>query len=422
MKQQVWRWALCGWLTACAERSAPEEPRQISESVVLKPGAEPVAQAVDAALQMPASDVSAAPKAPETVRVKTATVKPSLEARSCALLSETNVHTDVGRALLSSDHAGALAVLLVNESGFTLQRLREGTLALEASLGLKAAPKRSAFVQSSKRGFVAWVDAEAHMWTVAVAGGKFESPSRVAEGVDRRFAPALSVQGKQALVAFTRSFGPGMHVYVSRIGGEKSTLEDITPEGHGAAAPTFIVGQNAPSIVMIDARAGVSPLLEVRFDGALRPQPAIVRTPVSQPYAPPGLQALSVSSELTLVAFTAIGRAAATAVGLVPLQRAEEATALVPSKGYGELELSAAQHDGLGVFAVEAFRTSSAQGPRQVQVHVIDGAGAGNALEVGGAFESASAPSLAASATPGGFFLSYSTPQGVQLAEIACVK
>jgi hypothetical protein len=272
---------------------------------------------------------------------------------------------------------------------------------------------------------VAWVDERAHLMLSELDASGFGAPRSLAEGLDRRFAPAVAHTGHALLVAFTRTVGEAMHVFVARRDGERATLEDLTPQGHGAAAPTFILGRSPPALVMVDAHAGMSPLLEVTFDDAGKASPAIVRTPVSQPYAPPALQAVKLSDERTIVAYSAVGRAAATAVGLSPLTSAEAPTPLVPSKGYGELEFSAAQQAGLSVFASEASKTTGNEPERALEVRVVDAAGAGDALVLGqgvagDAAASASAPSLVSGERPGEFWLGYVTPEGARLAQLFC--
>jgi hypothetical protein len=273
--------------------------------------------------------------------------------------------------------------------------------------------------------FAAWVDEQAHLMLVSIDGDRFGRARSLAEGVDRRFAPALGRVKSQLLLAFTRSVAESMHVHLVRVevqdkGGEHSTLEDLTPAGHGASAPTFIVGAAPPSLVFVDAHAGVSPLLEVSFDGAGRAEPAVVRTPVSQPYAPPALAAVQLAPTRTVVAYTAIGRAAATAIGLVPLRSTEAPTALVPSNGYGELALSVAQQGGLAVFAVEDFKASGKDAPRKVLVGVVDAAGAGELMELGAGAAHASSPSIRAESAPGEFSVAYSSPQGVHTSHVLC--
>jgi hypothetical protein len=202
--------------------------------------------------------------------------------------------------------------------------------------------------------------------------------------------------------------------------GERSTVEDVTPSGHGASAPTFVQGATPPSLVVVDAHAGVSPLLEFTFDAQARAQPAQVRTPVSQPYAPTALAAVQLSSTRSVVAYTAIGRVAATAIGLVPLRTPEAPTALVPSFGYGELGIGAAQQAGLGVFAVEAFREDKKDSARKVLVGVVDEKGAGELLELGAASADASAPSISAGEQQGDFTVAYSAPREIRLALLHC--
>src|SRR5581483_10852247 len=96
-----------------------------------------------------------------------------------------------------------------------------------------------------------------------------------------------------------------------------------------------------PRLVMIDARAGMSPLLELPFVGG-KPGELRIGTPVSQPYAPPLLRAVQLPGEAdVLVAYTALGRLAATAVGYVPLHSARAPAALLPSRGYGVIAFDA---------------------------------------------------------------------------------
>jgi len=164
--------------------------------------------------------------------------------------------------------------------------------------------------------------------------GFVSSPRVLAKGVDRRFAPALARVGSVLLTAYVTSVADAMHTML--VTSLAPAPRDLTPPGHGAAAPTFVLGAVPPVLVLIDARAGVSPLLEVPFDAKGEPGAAIVRTPVSQPYAPPLLVAVASPEGEIEVAYSAVGRVAMTAIGRVPLRRTAEAVALSPSRGYGD--------------------------------------------------------------------------------------
>jgi hypothetical protein len=186
-----------------------------------------------------------------------------------------------------------------------------------------------------------------------------------------------------------------MHTFVLRAA-EPSAALDVTPPGHGAAAGSFVLGAEPPILVMIDARGGVSPLLELPFDGAGKPGAVIVRTPVSQPFAPPALSAVAVPGGELEVAFTAIGKLAATAIGRVPLRRAVAPTALHPSRGYGQLSLSSARGVRAVVHALEVPSDASQTAPHQIELKWIDAQGEGEGLTLPALPDSARQPSLVA--------------------------
>jgi len=340
------------------------------------------------------------------------------EPRACVVTAQGLSRAGAARAVLGQD---GMLVLPEGEARFEWwsEAGAQGARKL-SELALASVPKRAAVSALGEARFVVWVDERAQLQLVSWAGGEFGAPRVLAEGVDRRFTPALGAQGGLLLLAFTRSVGEAMHVMLARVEGQRSSVEDLTPPGHGASAPTFVAGTAPLSLVMVDAHAGVSPLLELPFDASGHVQPAIVRTPVSQPYAPPALAAARLSARRTVVAFTAIGRVAATAIGLVPLESAEAPVALVPSEGYGELALAVAHQPELAVFAVEAFRGSAKDAARKVLVGVVDAAGPGALLALGLEDASASAPSLRANAQRGEFSLAYATPKGIQRVELAC--
>jgi hypothetical protein len=253
---------------------------------------------------------------------------------------------------------------------------------------------------------VSWSGAEAPRSTV------------IARGVDRRFAPALHALGATTLIAHTLAAGEGMHVQVTRVHGGEATSHDVTPQGHGASAPAFVLGEEPPTLVMIDARAGVSPLLEVPFDAEGHPKPAIVRTPVSQPYAPSEVWAVHIPALDVEVAYTAIGRAAATAVGRVPLREAKAPLPLLPSRGYGQLHLSAARGERAAVFALESPQQPVAQAELKLEVVLIDAQGEGARLTLDD--ETLGAPSIVALSTKGRFALMHRDGSGFRVLWLSC--
>jgi hypothetical protein len=279
--------------------------------------------------------------------------------------------------------------------------------------------QRVATLAHERSTFAAWVDARGALWLSEITEDRFGKGRALAHGVDRRFAPSLAHAGG-LLVAFTRTVDEVMHTQLARVSAAAVSSEDVTPAGHGAAAGTFVLGAAPPSLVMIDARAGVSPLLEVRFDAQGKASPAEVRTPVSQPYAPPALAAVALSEGQVEVAFSAIGRAAATAIGRVPLYRAEAPAALVPSKGYGELQFSAARGARAALFALDAFTAPSKDAPRELSVKLLDAQGEGGTLVVRAEDPRDHAPSLAAGLQAGEFWLAYTTDEALRLARLVC--
>ncbi|MFT3924846.1 MAG: hypothetical protein QM778_20090 [Myxococcales bacterium] len=410
------------WLGACGERAAEPEPSRATNAALpaaregaKEPAPEPAQEGTPSDLRGPSADAGsdASKAAPSTPRAVQVTRKP----RACVMAEQRVLRAGAARGVRER---GALLVISDAEPKLELWRAQPGQeLRPSAELELSSPARRAALLSAGKQVYVAWVDERAQLW-LSVVEQQFSAPRRLAEGIDRRFTPALARNHQQLLLAFTRSVGEAMHVHLARVEGERSTVEDVTPEGHGASAPTFIVGAQPPALVVVDAHAGVSPLLELPFDGTGKLAPAVVRTPVSQPYAPPALAAMQLSKDRTVVAYTAIGRAAATAIGLVPLRAAEAPVALVPSYGYGELALGAAQQSGVSVFAVEAFRVDGKDSPRKVVVSVVDAAGAGEPLALGLDDASASSPSVAPGERAGEFELVYTTPKGLRSAALLC--
>jgi hypothetical protein len=142
-----------------------------------------------------------------------------------------------------------------------------------------------------------------------------------------------------------------------------------------------------------------------------------VRTPVSQPYAPPLLRAVELPGGEVEVAFTAVGKLAATAIGRVPLRRSVQPVALLPSRGYGELAFSAVRGARRAAFAYEAPRTSEAGSTRAVELVLLDEQGTGPVLTLGGS-DDARAPELALYA--GALWLAYTRNGQAVVAALRC--
>ncbi|MDD9936559.1 MAG: hypothetical protein OXT09_23310, partial [Myxococcales bacterium] len=142
---------------------------------------------------------------------------------------------------------------------------------------------------------------------------------KLAKGVDTRFAPAVTHHEDSALVAYTLGTTPmEVHLAVIDDQGKLSASHDATPTSMGASAPTFIAGASPPSLLTIDARDGMSPIVRSDLDADLKPRPGEVAVPVGMVSSPAELAGAS-GSVGTYVGYTGLGSAATSAVGLVAI-------------------------------------------------------------------------------------------------------
>ena len=75
-------------------------------------------------------------------------------------------------------------------------------------------------------------------------------------------------------------------------------------------------------------------------------------------------------------AYTAVGSAATTAVGLARLDESAPAAALVPGTGYGALHVDVASLDeGRAVFVADAPQAAAPDAPRELHVRVLSSEG-----------------------------------------------
>jgi hypothetical protein len=151
----------------------------------------------------------------------------------------------------------------------------------------------------------------------------------------------------------------------------------------GAAAATFVAGAVPPVVVAVDARDGVSPLLRIDLAGDGKPGEAQVAVPVTMVSSPPRL-ASAASGMGTYVAYTGVGSAATSAVGLVSIAPiAGSPTALIPGTAYGPLHVSATDAPRALLFVADAPKQPGKDPLKRIHVHVIgrDGAGTATALE-----------------------------------------
>jgi hypothetical protein len=228
------------------------------------------------------------------------------------------------------------------------------------------------------RALLTWVDGDhvrAAVLSVSARGG-----ARVldlAEGADARFSPAVAVRPRGSLVAYTESATP-MHVRLVTLslGGEVVTHADLTPPQLGAAAPNFAaVRGGVPRLYFLEPRSGVSALYRVDFDSELVPGSAILVRPIRNVYEPPRIAVVNASGGL--VGYSALGNAATTAIGLLPLGDASAApVALLRGTGFGLFGLDAAAlpRAALFVFGAPAAAEGAApnHAPHDVEVRLAD--------------------------------------------------
>ena len=398
---------------ACADKGGPQAAALLGDAAALLPRRAEPAEASGAAV---ASELAGGQSASPLSRQPAVTVK--APARGCALVEDRPLREDAWQAWVSSSIQGDQALVLRSDRR-TLERWQLLSPPRLLTTFVHGQPIARLAVLRGTNLAVGFVDDKGDVWLLREPLSK---PQRLAQGADRRFAPALAQVAEQQLLAFTRTVDGAMHTFVVR--SAKPEPIDVTPAGHGASAASFVLGVTPPVLVMLDARAGISPLLEVPFDAQGVPGPAIVRTPVSMPYAPPLLAAVQVPAGELEVAFSAIGKLAATAVGRVPLRRAVGPVALHPSRGYGELSFDVALTAKAALFALEVpsgevpsgEATGAAHG---IELKWLDAEGEGQTMPIP-TTGSARAPSLVASATPGQLVLTYTAQSRAHAARVVC--
>lgn len=275
---------------------------------------------------------------------------------------------------------------------------------------------------------------------VGGGGGGGGAPLELAVNVDTRFEPAVTHSPERTLVAWTVGSTP-MRAQLAVISGagEVVARHDLTPASMGASAPSFVSGANPPVLVAIDARAGFSPILRIDIGADGTPHPATVALPVSMVATPPELAAAS-SSIGTYVAYTGVGSAATSAIGLVAIEPiAGKPEAFVKGTGYGPLHLAAVATPRGVLVAADAPATpepgakgaapqlaakgamlpgASKIGPREIHVRLIGLQGPGPQTVLrgpGGASHAAIARDDA-----GNVGVAFSSSSGVYVARLRC--
>lgn len=204
----------------------------------------------------------------------------------------------------------------------------------------------------------------------------------LATAVDRRFPIALAQIHDHRLVAFTAAEA-SMRVKVLRLDGRGKITGrfDVTPEGMGATAPVFVDGASPPRLVSADARAGVSPLLVTAFEADGTPRETRVERPLGGLLEPPRLAAARTGERMHL-AYSALGMAATSAIGLVRLDDPTPPIALVRGEGYGPITVHAASFGNATLVAMEAPRGTTKDSPREVRIVRLGDDGPGPALSL----------------------------------------
>jgi len=403
------------WSFACTKPSAPPGPTR-DEAVAADL---PSKQASEAP---PESPPSVSPRAPPPAPAKPARTQPQKAppSGSCLVRRESVLDPHAERAL-AANLDGRAAAIVFEKEGHTLALYTsgsDGSIQRTAERALDGKAKHGSVSCLAARCELAIVDERGRLLALQVASGQLSLPRVLASGLDRRFAPAVHQTDARTLHAYTANVDEAMHTFwVATQDGKSSVARDLTPVGHGAAAPTFVLGSKRVTLVVADAHAGLSPLLEFTFANVGDPSAAQVRTPVSQPYEPPLLAAIEWPSGEVEVDYTAVGKLAMTAVGRVLLRQTTEPTALSPSRGYGELSFGVARSQKRALFAIEVPVDASKDAQRQIQLKLTDGntTTAGPMLAVG-----SHRPSVASLAEAGEYILSYSQGDEVRAALIGC--
>jgi hypothetical protein len=215
--------------------------------------------------------------------------------------------------------------------------------------------------------------------------------SRIGEGADMRFAPAIASLGRKTAVAWTTR-GDTMRVSVAIVGGDGrvDATHHVTPTSMGGAAPVFATGPGPAWLLFMDARAGVSPIVGVELSAAGTPSEPRVARPIGTAADPPEIAVARVGTRV-FAAYTAVGNAATTAVGMIRADEDAQAppVAIVPGTGYGVLNVSGVSGERAAVFAADAPQAAPPESPREVRVRIADAEGLGPELVVRGPDESA---------------------------------
>lgn len=267
---------------------------------------------------------------------------------------------------------------------------------------------------------VAAVDGKSHVLFGATRKSGSSGPfplDRVADKADPRMSPALVPMkaGKARFaVAYTHGDDKGMKVDLLTLDGRGREVKrfGVTPHAGAASAPMFAAGADEPTLFLMDARAGISPILRLRVSKEGEPTVTEVLRAVGTAATPPQIAPVVVGTD-TFVAYTVVGNLARTAVGLINVSNeASTPAALVPGQGYGLLHVSVAAGPAAAIFASTVPKAEERKSPRRLQLRVVDDEGMGEPLFIEGPSGTAHFPAVARS-RDGRLLLAFAAPGGV---------
>lgn len=359
-------------VSPAAEAAPAEEPGPVSPSTEAASAVEPPPAPIEIPSPRPSTPAADLPPAPtegcamgEPVRV---------EAGGWASVAAL----DDGFAVLGSAPAGQgerVFVARVAPDGST-SVIARGALEHAVPPGHRRAVP--AVASSRERVAVAIVDGRRRLLVAeldASAAGAALTFAPVGEDASLRFAPALARSGEAWALAWAEEHGESLRVRAGLFsGGALRAARELRPAAGGAAAPAFVRGAREPTLVFLDPRAGVSVAHRARVSGAGFGDPSVAR-PINLVTEPPEIVAVRLGAREWL-AYTAVGAAATTAVGLAPLEGSAPPVPLVAGTGYGVLHVDAAAlSDERAVLVADAPRASPPDSPRELHVRVLSASG-----------------------------------------------
>jgi|GEM_PF-7046812 len=358
-------------------------------------------------------------------------VKPG--ARSCALQDEPRrVWSKPGIASLAAFDKGFVLAGYTRtgdaEQVFVVHVTGEGKLEPIASLPLPvphpgervAPPGLGASLDYGVT--VAYTDGSGELFMQALRVGAAHGgghATSLAKGVDTRFAPAVDYVERGALIAYTLGTTP-MRSTLVRINAKGDVIgtHNVTPEGMGAAAPTFVRGASPPALVTADPRNGMSPISRTPLDAEGKPGKVELTAPVGMMSQPPQLSAAQ-SGFGAYVVYSGMGSAATSAIGLLRIgPKVGAPEAFVKGTAYGALHNAATALPNAILVAADAPLSPGKQPKHALQLALVDAKGQGPALRVESPSGDATHVALAEGKDEIGF--AFGAPDGVYWGTVRC--